>query len=96
MMTRENRSKGNTFMKSRHVTPQIFSLALLVMCSSALFGQSPIPPDAKLEKIATGLLQPEGPLWKDGVGASLQRYQTQPHRCLVAGGRLCQTLVAAF
>ena len=55
-------------MKSRHVTPQIFSLALLVMCSSALFGQSPIPPDAKLEKIATGLLQPEGPLWKDGVG----------------------------
>jgi gluconolactonase len=38
------------------------------VCCSALFGQSPIPPDAKLEKIATGLFQPEGPLWKDGVG----------------------------
>jgi gluconolactonase len=39
-----------------------------MVCSSVLYGQSPIPPDAKLEKIATGLLQPEGPLWKDGVG----------------------------
>lgn len=68
MMTRGNRSKGNAFMKSRYVIPQIFSLALLMVCSSALFGQSPIPPDAKLEKIANGLLQPEGPLWKDGVG----------------------------
>ena len=59
MMTQGNRSKGITFMKSRYVIPQIFSLALLMVCSSALFGQSPIPPDAKLEKIATGLLQPE-------------------------------------
>ncbi|HTY38774.1 MAG TPA: SMP-30/gluconolactonase/LRE family protein [Bacteroidota bacterium] len=33
-----------------------------------LIGQSPIPPDARLEKLASGLLQPEGPLWKDGTG----------------------------
>jgi gluconolactonase len=55
-------------MKSKPITLHILSLALLVVCSSVLHGQSPIPPDAKLEKLATGLLQPEGPLWKDGVG----------------------------
>lgn len=27
-----------------------------------------IPPEAKLEELATGFLQPEGPIWKDGVG----------------------------
>ena len=55
-------------MKSRSYILHILSLALLVVCSSMLCGQSPIPPDAKLERLATGLLQPEGPLWKDGVG----------------------------
>jgi len=55
-------------MKTRFYILHVLSLALLVVCSSVLYGQSPIPPDAKLEKIATGLLQPEGPLWKDGVG----------------------------
>jgi gluconolactonase len=33
-----------------------------------LNAQSPIPPGAKLETIATGLLQPEGPIWVDGLG----------------------------
>jgi gluconolactonase len=55
-------------MKCRSFVLHILSLVLLIVCCSALFGQSPISPDAKLEKIATGLLQPEGPLWKDGVG----------------------------
>ena len=55
-------------MKSRSLALHILSLALLMVCSSVLYGQSPISPDAKLEKLATGLLQPEGPLWKDGVG----------------------------
>lgn len=55
-------------MKSTSFVQHILSLALLMVCSSVLYGQSPIPPDAKLEKLATGLLQPEGPLWKDGVG----------------------------
>ena len=30
--------------------------------------QSPIPPGAKLEKIAVGILQPEGPIWIDSLG----------------------------
>ncbi|MCX6132910.1 MAG: SMP-30/gluconolactonase/LRE family protein [Ignavibacteriales bacterium] len=55
-------------MKSRSIIRLILSLALLTACVSALFGQSPIPPEAKLEKLASGLLQPEGPVWKDGAG----------------------------
>lgn len=55
-------------MKIKCFIPDILALALLMVCSSVLYGQSPIPPDAKLERLATGLLQPEGPLWKDGVG----------------------------
>jgi gluconolactonase len=55
-------------MKARSIIQQIQLLALLIACSASLFGQSPIPPDAKLEKIASGLMQPEGPLWKDSVG----------------------------
>ncbi|MDP2883620.1 MAG: SMP-30/gluconolactonase/LRE family protein [Ignavibacteria bacterium] len=55
-------------MKNQFVILHVLSLALLTVCSSVLYGQSPIPADAKLEKLATGLLQPEGPLWKDGVG----------------------------
>jgi len=41
---------------------------MLAFVISSAFGQSPIPAGAKLEKIVTGLLQPEGPIWKDGVG----------------------------
>jgi len=33
--------------------------------------QSPIPPGAKLVKIATGFLQPEGPIWIDSLGLLL-------------------------
>lgn len=55
-------------MNSRSYILHVLSLVLLVMCFSASYGQSPIPPEAKLEKLATGLLQPEGPLWKDGAG----------------------------
>jgi len=35
---------------------------------SAAAGQSPIPPGAKLEKIAVGIQQPEGPIWIDSLG----------------------------
>jgi gluconolactonase len=55
-------------VNARSIAPVIFSFALLLICTSALFGQSPIPPDARLEKLASGLLQPEGPLWKEGIG----------------------------
>ncbi|MEJ2615582.1 MAG: SMP-30/gluconolactonase/LRE family protein [Ignavibacteriaceae bacterium] len=40
----------------------------IILISAFSFAQSPIPSGAKLEKIATGLLQPEGPVWKDSVG----------------------------
>ena len=43
-------------------------LLMISVISTFLFAQSPIPPGAKLEKIATGFLQPEGPVWKDNVG----------------------------
>jgi gluconolactonase len=38
---------------------------LLVSLAAA---QSPIPPGAKLEKIAVGIQQPEGPIWIDTLG----------------------------
>jgi gluconolactonase len=41
--------------------------ALIAFTSFAL-AQSPIPPGAQLEKLATGFRQPEGPVWKDGGG----------------------------
>jgi gluconolactonase len=55
-------------MNRRVVIHNIPLFVVLTVCASMLFAQSPIPPDAKLEKIASGLLQPEGPLWKDGAG----------------------------
>lgn len=43
---------------------------LLVVCffSTLAYSQSPVPKDAKLEKISTGHVFVEGPVWKDGVG----------------------------
>ena len=41
---------------------------VIILISAFSFAQSPIPPGAKLEKIASGLFQPEGPVWKDSVG----------------------------
>jgi gluconolactonase len=40
-----------------------------VLCISTIaLAQSPVPKDAKLEKISTGHVFVEGPIWKDGVG----------------------------
>ncbi len=49
------------------------TLRFFLWCTPLLltFGaaaQSLIPPGAKLEKIATGILQPEGPIWIDTLG----------------------------
>jgi gluconolactonase len=44
----------------------VASLFFIVL--SIAVAQSPIPPGAQLEKVATGFTQPEGPVWKDGVG----------------------------
>ena len=41
---------------------------VIILISALSFAQSPVPPGAKLEKIAAGLLQPEGPVWEDSVG----------------------------
>jgi gluconolactonase len=41
---------------------------LTVLIINISFPQSPVPPNAKLEKIAKGFLQPEGPVWKDSLG----------------------------
>ncbi len=50
-------------------SPLIIKAVLFCLFISALtYSQSPIPQGAKLEKIGSGLLQPEGPVWKDGVG----------------------------
>jgi gluconolactonase len=43
-------------------------IMIIVLLSVCIDAQSPIPPGAKLEKIATGFLQPEGPVWKDSLG----------------------------
>ncbi|MBP8976714.1 MAG: hypothetical protein KBG83_08360, partial [Bacteroidetes bacterium] len=32
------------------------------------FSQSPVPSDAKLDTVVQGLIQPEGPVWVDGLG----------------------------
>jgi len=48
----------------------IVSFIGLVLCTMPdnTFAQSPIPPGATPVAIVTGLLQPEGPVWMDGVG----------------------------
>ena len=40
----------------------------LILLTSFALAQSPIPQNTRLEKLATGFRQPEGPVWKDGVG----------------------------
>lgn len=45
---------------------KIFKISLLF--ASVLLAQSPILKDAKLEKISTGHVFVEGPVWKDGIG----------------------------
>ncbi len=43
-------------------------LLTLTATFTVVNAQSPIPPGAQLQKIAIGFTQPEGPVWKDGVG----------------------------
>ena len=47
---------------------KILYYLFLLFVPSLVLAQSPIPPGAKLEKVATGFQQPEGPVWKDGIG----------------------------
>jgi len=41
---------------------------LLLLITSVVLAQSPVPTGAVPEKVATGFQQPEGPVWKDGAG----------------------------
>ncbi len=45
-----------------------FIIIVLLVQISIANAQSPIPQNAKLEKIATGFVFVEGPVWKDGFG----------------------------
>ncbi len=44
------------------------SIVLISLNQSYIISQSILDPNAKVEKIATGIEQPEGPVWKDGIG----------------------------
>ena len=44
-------------------------LAVLVFFSiTNIYAQSLIPAGAKLDTVVSGLAQPEGPIWKNGIG----------------------------
>ncbi|MBN2012132.1 SMP-30/gluconolactonase/LRE family protein [candidate division KSB1 bacterium] len=46
----------------------ISCIICLMLIHSQLMSQSPLDPNAEVEVIATGIQQPEGPVWKDGLG----------------------------
>ena len=41
---------------------------LLILNQTNVFSQSLLNPNAKVEQIASQIQQPEGPVWKEGVG----------------------------
>jgi gluconolactonase len=43
-------------------------ICYIIFCFSGIMAQSPVPVGAKLEKLVSGLKQPEGPVWIDGLG----------------------------
>jgi hypothetical protein len=52
----------------KSIRVNMFFVILVFFSITNIFAQSPIPAGAKLEKLATGFLQPEGPVWIDGLG----------------------------
>ena len=44
------------------------NLLVLFLALSLTYAQSPVPDNAKLELLATGFQQPEGPVWNDSLG----------------------------
>jgi gluconolactonase len=52
----------------KSIFAHIFILCLVFFSITNIFAQSPIPAGAKLDTVASGLAQPEGPVWKDGLG----------------------------
>jgi gluconolactonase len=51
---------------SKIIGKEIFFLIMFAAVAS--FAQSPVPPGAKVERLATGFLQVEGPVWYNGPG----------------------------
>ena len=57
------RSNKKTF------TQILFSIIfLLIFINSQVISQTLLDPNAEVEEIASGILQPEGPVWKDSLG----------------------------
>lgn len=46
----------------------LIAVLLLTLNQTQLFSQSLLDPNAEVEEIASGIQQPEGPVWRDGVG----------------------------
>ncbi len=53
----------------------ILALFFLVIAIQITFAQSPVPANAKLEKLKTGLTQAEGPVWIDSLGLLFSNIQ---------------------
>jgi gluconolactonase len=52
----------------KSILAPIVILGLVFPSFVHVFAQSPVPVGAKLDTVASGLAQPEGPVWKDGLG----------------------------
>ena len=52
----------------KYISAYILILYLIFFSRTKVFAQSHIPIGAKLDTIVSGLRQPEGPVWKDGLG----------------------------
>jgi gluconolactonase len=53
---------------SKNILIRLILICLILLPFGTVLAQSPIPANAKLEKLATGFLQPEGPVWVDSLG----------------------------
>jgi gluconolactonase len=58
----------NTYKKSQLILVVCFIGFVFSAMTDTILAQSPIPAGAKPIQIVTGIQQPEGPVWKDGVG----------------------------
>ena len=59
----------------------VFTLVIFLSVVLSLYAQSPIPQGAIPEMIVSGTLQPEGPVWKDGLGLLFSDIQASKIYC---------------
>ncbi|MBN1399088.1 MAG: SMP-30/gluconolactonase/LRE family protein [Bacteroidetes bacterium] len=55
-------------MKKYYVLQILLLAFIITVFSKFTYAQSPVPAEAVLEKLETGFLQPEGPVWIDSLG----------------------------